>query len=221
MNAKEYPLYKNSILNTLPPQLVSDNMSAGKFVQKSFHKNEIIHFEGDICKQIELVLDGAITIERIGEAGDLMTVKDFHSNEIIGANLIFSSTHHYPMTITAKKPSMVIIIDKNTLFELCNQYPSFLLAFVQVISDLSVLITTRMKNRVGRTIRESIVTYLKKQYFEQNSNTIQLTMNKKALAERFGISRTSLSRELQHMKHAGLIDFDAKSITILDKNLLR
>jgi CRP-like cAMP-binding protein len=218
---KENELYKNSILSSLPSQLVSDYMSTGQFIEKSFNKNEIIHLEGDFCKQIELVLEGEIVVERIGESGDLMTVKDFHSNEIIGANLIFSSSQQYPMTITSKKPSKVIIIDKDTLFELCNQYPSFLLKFVQVISDLSVLISTKMKNRVGRTIKDSIITYLNKQYLLQQSYNIHLTMNKKALAERFGISRTSLSRELQKMKDEGLIDFDAKSITIINKNILR
>ncbi len=35
-----------------------------------------------------------------------------------------------------------------------------------------------------------------------------------------GISRTSLSRELQKMKQDGLIDYDMKTITIMDRDIL-
>lgn len=150
-----------------------------------------------------------------------MTVNRFSTNSIIGSNLIFSSVNHYPMTITSKTDSTVIIIKKDLLFELCNQYPAFLMEFIKIISDLSVQIGHKIKNRVSRTIRDSIITYLNKEYHSQNSYTIRLTMSKKALSEMFGISRTSLSRELQTMKTANLIDFDAKTITILDHSLLR
>lgn len=208
------------ILNALPPQLVSDYIQKGLFVEQVYGKDEIIHIEGDLCSQIELIVHGEIVIERIGASGDLMTVNHFHHGDIIGANLIFSSTDHYPMTITARKASKVIIIRKETLFELCNQYPSFLMAFIKVISDLSVLLGTKMKNRISRTIRQSIVTYLNKQQTLQGGDTIHLTMSKKALSEMFGVSRTSLSRELQKMRDEGLIVFDAKTIRILDKNFL-
>jgi len=92
--------------------------------------------------------------------------------------------------------------------------------FIRVISDLSVLIGTKMKNRISRTIRQSIFTYLNKQYQLQSSRTIRMTMSKKSLAEMFGVSRTSLSRELQKMAAEGLITFDAKKIEILDSQIL-
>jgi CRP-like cAMP-binding protein len=77
-----------------------------------------------------------------------------------------------------------------------------------------------MKNRVSRTIRQSIMTYLRRQSQLQKRQRIRLTLSKKALAEMFGISRTSLSRELGRMRDEGLIDFDQKTITILDPDFL-
>jgi len=66
-----------------------------------------------------------------------------------------------------------------------------------------------------RTIRESLLHYLEHEKMKQNINRIMLTMTKKALADRIGVQRTSLSRELQKMKRDGIIDFNADSITIL------
>lgn len=211
---------QNTILGVLPPMLLSDYLSKGFFIKHSYNKNEVIHIEGESCSQIEIILQGEIVIERIGLSGDLMTVNHFGKGDIIGANLIFSSTEYYPMTITAKKHTEVITVQKDVLFELCNAYPSFLMQFIKVISDLSVLIGTKMKNRISRTIRQSIITYITKQHRLQGTTTIHLTMSKKSLAEMFGVSRTSLSRELQKMSAEGLIVFDSNSIQILDPTIL-
>ncbi len=213
--------YEQTILGVLPPSLVANYLADGKFFRQTYAKNEIIHIEGEACNQIEIIMQGEIVIERIGLSGDLMTVNHFNRGDIIGANLIFSSTDSYPMTITAKKTTQVIVIKKGVLFDLCNIYPTFLMQFIKVISDLSVLIGTKMKNRISRTIRQSIITYLTKQSQLQNSYTITLTMSKKSLAEMFGVSRTSLSRELQKMAADNLINFDAKTIQILDKDIVQ
>jgi Mn-dependent DtxR family transcriptional regulator len=44
-------------------------------------------------------------------------------------------------------------------------------------------------------------------------------MSKKEMAERFGIQRPSLSRELNKMRKDGLLEYDAKTITIKDLNM--
>lgn len=211
---------ENTLLHCLPATLVSDYMIRGKFTSKSYNKNQIIHFEAEACTFVSIILSGEIAVERIGEKGDLMTVNRFTRGDLIGANLIFSSTAVYPMTVVAKKSSKVLIIEKDTLIGLLHDYPEFMMGYLGLISDLTVLIGTKMKNRVSRTIRDSILIFINKQYVLQNSYTIALNISKKAIAEMFGISRTSLSRELQKMKADNLIDYDNKTITILDKSIL-
>lgn len=53
----------------------------------------------------------------------------------------------------------------------------------------------------------------------QKNMVIKLNISKKDLAERFGVQRTSLSRELNKMRKDGILDFDAKSISILNLDL--
>ncbi|NMB08010.1 MAG: winged helix-turn-helix domain-containing protein, partial [Tissierellia bacterium] len=71
-----------------------------------------------------------------------------------------------------------------------------------------------------KNIRDKIIEFLTYEYHIQNSNTIKLNISKKELAERFGIQRPSLFRELKKMKEEGLIDYDHKYIKILDTNIL-
>ena len=72
---------------------------------------------------------------------------------------------------------------------------------------------------MNRTIRESIISYLDYERKKQNSNIIKLSMTKKALAERIGVQRTSLSRELAKMREDGLIEFTPVSISLLHKSI--
>ena len=65
-----------------------------------------------------------------------------------------------------------------------------------------------------KTVRQRINDYLSHQYQLQKTMVITLDCSKKELAERLGVQRTSLSRELTKMKKAGLLDYDAKTITI-------
>ncbi len=221
MSENDYTLKcQNTILSVLPLKIIEAYIAKGWFVKRYYNKNEIIHAEGEPCKQIEIILQGKVVIERIGLEGDLMTINYLNSADIIGANLVFSSTAYYPMTITAKKPTEVIIINKEILFEICNIYPDFFIQFIKIISDMSVMIVTKMKNRISRTIRQSIITYINKQYELQGTYLIKLTMSKKALAEMFGISRTSLSREFQKMVCEGLLKVDSKYIEVLNKDII-
>ena len=83
------------------------------------------------------------------------------------------------------------------------------------ISNNASILGNTIKSYVNRTIRDCITSYLLNESNIQNSKKVVLNISKKELAEKFGIQRTSLSRELNKMKKDGLIDYDSKSITIL------
>jgi CRP-like cAMP-binding protein len=180
-----------------------------------YHKNNIVHFVGESCSKLEIILSGKVVIERIDEAGNLMTIAEFFNGDILGGNIMFSKNPYYPMTVTAKQPTVILEIDKNRLFELFLDNHDFLKNYLEYVSDHTVILGDRIKHYVNRTIRESIVSYLDYEHKKQDSNTIKLNMTKKALAERIGVQRTSLSRELAKMREDGLIEFNAVSIKLL------
>ena len=68
---------------------------------------------------------------------------------------------------------------------------------------------------MNKTIRECILNYLAYESKLQNSNQIQLSISKKELADRIGVQRTSLSRELSKMRDEGIIDYDRNSIKLI------
>ncbi len=206
--------YSLDFLSPLNRKDIDIFLQNGNFTEKKYNKNSIIHFEGEPCIKAELIISGEVVIERIDESGNLLTVGEFITGDLIGGNLIFSKNPVYPLTVTAKKDCLILQIKKDILFNLFLQNPDFLRLYLRYISDHTFLLGDKIKHYVNKTIRESIMNFLDYESKMQNSKTINLNMTKKSLAEKIGVQRTSLSRELSKMRGLNLIDYDSNSITI-------
>jgi CRP-like cAMP-binding protein len=206
---------KTTLLTSIPTNEMNIYLTDGSFKTTAYGKNNIVHFVGDLCSKLEIILAGKVVVERIDESGNLMTIAEFYSDDILGGNLLFSKNPHYPMTITAKQPVVILEINKHRLFELFSDNHDFLRTYLEFVSDHASILGDKIKHYVNRTIRESIMSFLKYECKKQNSNHIKLNISKKALAEKIGVQRTSLSRELAKMRKDGLILYDIESIELI------
>ncbi|NLA86556.1 MAG: Crp/Fnr family transcriptional regulator [Clostridiales bacterium] len=209
---------QTGLLSALPPEEITRYLSDGSFKVTSYGKNNTVHFDGEVCLKLEIILKGKVVVERIDESGNLMTIAEFFDDDILGGNLLFSKNPRYPMTITAKHPTIILEINKERLFELFSDNHDFLRNYLEFVSDHAAILGDRIKHYVNRTIRDSIMSFLEYEGKRQNTHRVRFNMSKKALAERIGVQRTSLSRELARMRDEGLIVFDADHIELISKN---
>jgi len=191
------------------------HLQEGRFHLAAHDPGRIIHLEGDNCTSMEVLLAGTLVVERIDLSGDVLTVAEFNQGDVLGGNLIFASKPQYPMTITARSQVKLLEVNKKVVLELCRQNTGFLEAFLSLISNYTFLLGEKIKHDVRRPLRDKIISYLEVERKRQQTSCVQLPMSKKALAERLGVQRTSLSRELQKMKQEGLVDYDAHSVTLM------
>ncbi|MGI6038471.1 MAG: Crp/Fnr family transcriptional regulator [Limnochordia bacterium] len=203
------------MLDSIPENIISTYLRDGNLRVVEHDKNKVLHLEGEECTKLELVLKGEILIEHISEGGDLLTVAAFSRGDVIGGNLLFSSNPYYPWTVATRLTSTVLEIPRDVVFQLCAQYPSFLASFLHHVSDNAFMLGDRIRLYAKKSLREKILDYLHRERQRQGTNTIQLNLTKKALAEKFGVQRTSLSRELAKMRDDGLILFDRNTIILL------
>ena len=184
------------LMKSITPQEIESYLIEGSCKITQYKKNNIVHFVGEVCSKLEIILSGKVVIERIDESGNLMTIAEFLGGDVLGGNLMFSKNPYYPMTVTAKEATLILEINKDRLFRLFSDNHEFLSSYLEYVSDHTVILGDRIKHYVNRTIRESIISYLNFEAKKQNSSIIKLSMTKKALAERIGVQRTSLSREI-------------------------
>ncbi len=216
MSDKYFKLMEESkLFKSLPKDEIKSYLENGKFIVKNYKKGSVIHFEDEVCDKIEMILSGKVVIDSLDEAGNLLNITDFYKDGILGGNLIFSSHPYYPMTITALSDSTIVSFNKNTLTELFDASKSLLMTFMELISDNTSILSRKIKTNINKSIREKITIYLRTQQKLQGTSNIKLNIPKNKLAEKMGVQRTSLSRELAKMKAEGFIDYDRDKMSII------
>jgi len=181
---------------------------------REYYKDEIIHLQNERCQFVEIILDGKVTVQNIDENGNILVIDNFGVGDIIGANLMFSSKNVYPMTVIASMRTIIITIRKEIILDLCHRSLLFLIGLLGEISDKTIILTEKINAISRKSIRQCILEFLKQEQIRQGRKVIDLPLSKKELAERLGIARSSLGRELIKMRKNGMLEYDARTITI-------
>lgn len=182
-----------------------------------YNKNSIVFMENEICTTLNIILWGSIQIQKIDTSGKTLTIAEFEKGDTVGENLLFGGRNTFPMTGLAKSKTVILQISKDVVLDLCQNDSLFLTQLLRVICDKTVTLTGKLKEVTLKNIRQQICEQILEVYRIQDNLKIQLNITKKEWAEKLGIQRPSLSRELMKMKKEGLIDYDRS--TILIKNL--
>lgn len=183
---------------------------------KKYSKEEVIFFNNDTCNNLSLVISGTVEIQQNDENGNTLIVSTLKNSNMFGENLLFGSKNKYPMDVISKDNSMILHINKKKVTLLLQENQNLLLAFLALLSDKAIMLSKKLKQVSSKSLRNMICEFLLKESKRQNNNLIKLTMTKQALANSFGVQRPSLSRELINMKKDNLIDYDRKTIRILN-----
>lgn len=183
---------------------------------REFEKNQVIYLQNEVCQTLDIILEGKVSVQRIEEDGQILRIETFSGGNILGANLIFSTRNVYPMTVVSETNTLVIRMQKDLVLELGKSNMGFMAGLLKVISDRTLILTDKINTISPRSIRKKIIDFLIEEYRMQGSEVIVLGISKRELAERLGMQRTSLSRELARMKKEGMFDYDARTITIRD-----
>ncbi|WP_313756948.1 Crp/Fnr family transcriptional regulator [Tissierella sp.] len=185
-----------------------------RFFIKDYGKNEIIYLRNEKAITMDIILEGEIVVHNIDENGNVLSIISLSEGDTLGENLIFSAKNEYPMTVIAKNNTKLFHIQKDLVLELCQENKRFLISFLEILSDKALVLTTKIHSLAMKTIREKILDFLTFESKRQNSNRIKLPLSKKDLAEKFGVERPSLQRELKKMKDDGIIDYNSRNIVL-------
>ncbi len=175
----------------------------------------LIHLAEDPCRGIEAIVSGQVTIEHSDEQGRFEVITDVGAGDLIGGQVVFSRQPVYPMTLMAAGETILIALERALLVRLLQENESFLMAFLRLISDNASRLSDKIRQTLRRSIRENLVGLISQEIRRQGTNAILLPLSKKALAERWGVQRTSISRELQKMSQDGLLTVSGARLTWL------
>lgn len=223
MTIQEYINYlvRHHLFSDFNIDELKDFFSTTDYSIKAYGKEDIIFIEDEICNNLSIVLEGDVEIQKIDPNGKVLTVAHFKKGDTFGENLLFGDKNTYPMTVLSKTKSTVLHIAKDSVALLCQKSSSFLYQYLRTLSNRAVNLSSKLKQVTLKTIRQQICEFLYNKYMRNGNSTIKLGMSKKEWADKLGVQRPSLSRELIKMKEEGLIDYDKDTISILDPSALK
>ena len=185
-----------------------------KYSEVSYSKGQILFQEGDICENIGIIEEGIIQLERIYSSGKSIVLAKLSDGDVFGEALVISSKSFYPATVTAKSECKILFINKKEIIKICSDNEKILENFITLLSDKVILLNNKVKSATLKSVKHKVVDYILGK--RQECNRIILNESKEEIAAYLGIPRPSLSRELINLRDENIIEFDRKSITIID-----
>lgn len=182
-----------------------------------YKKGDYIHFDGDVCDSLDYIQSGEIEIEHLTEEGLKKTMNIYKKFDVLGLNIMYSSNQYYIMNFVAHTDASILQIKRDDLTIAIKESEQLLMNVLNHLSNTSMFIGTKLKKDFKVTIREQLLNLIFSQFEKQKKNPIKLPYSKTKIAEIFGVSRTSISRELTRMIKEGIIEMDRDFIIIKKK----
>lgn len=183
---------------------------------KFYSSNDVIFMQEESCNHLSIVLDGIIEIQKLDADGNILIVSTLEKGNVFGESLLFGDRHFYPMSVVCKNSSNVIHIHKSYVENLLQKNHEFLIIFLRILSNKAMALSSKLKQVSMKSLRQMLCNFLLALHKKHNSLEFPLNMSKKEWADKLGVQRPSLSRELMNMKKDGLIDYDRSNVILLD-----
>ena len=206
-----------SLFNGFSREELKQLFDGSSYEIKRYSRGRIIHLQNEVCRAMDIILEGKVAVQKIDQEGNVLTINVFSAPDVIGAHLVFSTNNTYPMTIISETNTVIVRLPQELIIELSRHNLDFMVALLKTISDRMLILADKIRTISHKSIRQQIIAYLTYELHLQKSPVIKLSYSKKELAERLGVQRSSLSRELNKMRREGLLEYDARTITL--KNL--
>ncbi|MCQ2087557.1 MAG: Crp/Fnr family transcriptional regulator [Bacilli bacterium] len=173
---------------------------------KTYNKNQVISFEGDLCNYVRIIVSGRILISSITISGQEIVYKELKQNDMFGHNLLFSNNPRYRGNVVCLESTDVYEFNKKEFIELLTNYEGFAEAFLQYQSEDSKKLNQQIKVQSLPSAEEKIFYLL--QINKQELKFKSIT----ELSRRLYISREATSRAVSKMIKEGKIKIVNKTI---------
>lgn len=178
---------------------------------REYKANDIIENEGNLAKNIYIVLQGILRSNYIDEDGTSIPLNDYKKDMIYGLEYIDLKYNHYQEELLSLTDSIVLICDLNKTFNNCQnncqRHLKFKLECIKELAFNANLNKKRIFELSRQKSKDKILKYLKNNMPILNKE-FQLPYNRQELADYLGLERSALSNNLSQLKKEGYIDYN-------------
>lgn len=184
---------------------------------RTFDKNISLLQSVSKANLIGILEEGSSQIIRTDYNGNKIIIEDLHVGSVFGIR--FSLLNNDEYDIITKEESKFIFIDYDLLKIQKSRsayYQSFIINFMDILSDMVFLKNERINILTRKTTREKLLEYFENESKKAFSKSFYLSFNLTELAEYLSIDRSAMMREIKKLKDDKIINSNGNKITFLN-----
>lgn len=187
--------------------------------KKEYKKGEYILREGEHIRDIFILVEGKIHIQKYDYWGNRSILSVISVGEMFGEGYAAPESGALLNDVVAVEDSSVIFFDVKRILTTCSSACRFHNMIVQnmffAISDKNRKLVQKLGHMSGRTTRAKLISYLSEETKRQGSSDFTVPFNRQQLADYLCVDRSAMSNELCKMRDEGMIRFEKSRFELL------
>lgn len=200
---------------------IASTLDAIHYRMIHFNKKDLYALEGDLCRHTDIIIDGKMTASMTSPSGKYVKVATLTKGNIMTPAYIFADNCAIPVTVESSTEVNMLRISREDFHTLLNIQEHLRWNFITLLSNLNAFLTNKLRTLSLYSVREKLANMLLMEAQRNGSRTFTLDKSRQDIADRFGIQKFSVIRQLAEFQMEGAIKIDRKNITILDATLLK
>ena len=189
----------------------------------NFRRNETIHIEGELARDLMCLLEGKVKISKSGVGGRSQIIRMIRPIQYFGYRAYFAD-EPYVTASSAFEASTICFISMELIEKILLENNKLAFFFIKMLSfDLGTadqrIVNLTQKHVRGR-LAESLI-FLKESYgSEEDGATINIYLTRADLANLSNMTTANAIRTLSNFVNEGVISLDGRKIKIIDEDKL-
>ena len=170
-----------------------------------------------------IILSGAVEVSFLNENADQIDMSIFEAGKSFGETMEGADLAVSRMFVKALRDTLILRLQFRSLYQK-NSCSSphlwrFTLNMLRRIAQKGIFYQHKIRIMGQKSIRAKLSVYLQELSAEGGETTLR-EMNQTQLARYLGVERSALSREMSHLRDEGIIDYDRKTLRVLQSDFL-
>ena len=183
---------------------------------KSYVKGNVLASRDDEYTGLMVVLEGSVKGEMVDSSGKVVKIEDIAAPRPIAPAFLFGQNNRLPVDVVANDVVKVLVIPRPSMVGIMQASSQVLTNYLDMMSNRATFLSSKLYFLSFRSIKEKLAHYLL-DLAKGQLVTFSLPMGQQELADYFGVTRSSLARVFAEMERDGLVAFDRRRVTLLDR----
>lgn len=208
----------NALFRGVTAEEVGEMLSCLDARRVRYAQGEFVMREGEPARQLGVVLEGAVTMERTDAWGSTSILGRAAFGETFAEAFACAGEAPLGVDVRAATDCAVLLLDVARVLKTCPSACAFHARLVRnllgAVARRNLALSEKIDAITPRTIRARILRYLSAQARRTGSRHVTVPFSRQQLADYLCVDRSALSHELSKMRGEGLVDFHRNDFTL-------